>query len=176
MSSPAQQLDPRRWRTLAVLALAQFMVVLDVTIVNVALPDIQTDLGFTVDGLQWVINAYVLAFGGLLLLGGRVADLLGRRRVFASGLTLFVGASLVAGLSTSPEMLIAARTIQGVGAALLSPAALALLQVTFPAGPDRNAAMGIWGALAGLGGTLGVIAGGILVDALGWEWIFFVNL
>ena len=176
MSSPAQPLDPRRWRTLAVLALAQFMVVLDVTIVNVALPDIQSDLGFSVDGLQWVINAYVLAFGGLLLLGGRVADLVGRRRVFASGLTLFVGASLVAGLSTSPEMLIAARTIQGVGAALLSPAALALLQVTFPAGKERNAAMGIWGALAGLGGTLGVILGGVLVDALGWEWIFFVNL
>lgn len=170
------QLDPRRWRTLAVLALAQFMVVLDVTIVNVALPDIQADLGFSAEGLQWIVNAYTLAFGGLLLLGGRVADIVGRRRVFSAGLVLFVAASLVAGLSTSPEMLVAARTLQGVGAALLSPAALALLQVTFPAGRERNIAMGIWGALAGLGGTLGVIAGGILVDALGWEWIFFVNL
>lgn len=177
MSSAApDHLDPRRWRTLAVLALAQFMVVLDVTIVNVALPDIQGDLGFSAEGLQWIVNAYTLAFGGLLLLGGRIADILGRRRIFTSGLGLFVGASLVAGLASSPEMLIAARTLQGVGAALLSPAALALLQVTFPAGRERNVAMGIWGALAGLGGTLGVIAGGILVDALGWEWIFFVNL
>ncbi len=176
MSSAPAQLDPRRWRTLAVLALAQFMVVLDVTIVNVALPDIQADLGFSAEGLQWIVNAYTLAFGGLLLLGGRTADLLGRRRMFMSGLVLFVGASLAAGLAPSPEVLIVARTVQGVGAALLSPAALALLQVTFPAGRERNAAMGIWGALAGLGGTLGVIAGGILVDALGWEWIFFVNL
>ena len=176
MSAAPDHLDPRRWRTLAVLALAQFMVVLDVTIVNVALPDIQADLGFSAEGLQWIVNAYTLAFGGLLLLGGRVADIVGRRRIFSSGLVLFVGASLVAGLASSPEMLVAARTVQGIGAALLSPAALALLQVTFPAGRERNVAMGIWGALAGLGGTLGVIAGGILVDALGWEWIFFVNL
>lgn len=168
--------DPRRWRALAVLALAQFMVVLDVTIVNVALPDIQRELGFSADGLQWIVNAYTLAFGGLLLLGGRAADLLGRRRLFLGGLGLFVGASLVAGVASSSGMLIAARTVQGVGAALLSPAALALLQVTFPPGPERNVAMGIWGALAGLGGTLGVIAGGILVDGLGWEWIFYVNL
>src|SRR5690348_4493039 len=145
-SAPAT-LDPRRWRTLAVLALAQFMVVLDVTIVNVALPDIQADLGFSAEGLQWIVNAYTLAFGGLLLLGGRMADLLGRRRMFMSGLVLFVGASLAAGLAPSPEVLILARTVQGVGAALLSPAALALLQVTFPAGRERNAAMGVWGAL-----------------------------
>ncbi|MEH3054016.1 MAG: DHA2 family efflux MFS transporter permease subunit [Patulibacter minatonensis] len=176
MSAVPASLDPRRWRILTVLALAQFMVVLDVTIVNVALPDIQRELGFSAEGLQWIVNAYTLAFGGLLLLGGRVADLLGRRRIFAAGLALFVGASLVAGLASSPTMLVAARVVQGVGAALLSPAALALLQVTFPAGRERNVAMGIWGALAGLGGTLGVIAGGILVDALGWAWIFFVNL
>ncbi|MDO9355714.1 MAG: DHA2 family efflux MFS transporter permease subunit [Solirubrobacteraceae bacterium] len=176
MTSPTPALDPLRWRILTVLALAQFMVVLDVTIVNVALPDIQADLGFSTTGLQWIVNAYTLAFGGLLLLGGRAADILGRRRLFAGGLALFVGASLVAGVSSSPEMLIVARTVQGIGAALLSPAAFALLQVTFPPGKERNAALGIWGGLAGLGGTLGVIAGGVLVDGLGWEWIFFVNL
>ena len=138
-----------RWLVLAVLAVAQFMVVLDVTIVNVALPAIQTDLGFSVDGLQWVVNAYTLAFGGLLLLGGRASDLLGRRRVFLAGLALFAAASLAGGLATSPEMLIAVRAVQGIGAALLSPAALALLTVTFPAGRDRNVALGVWGALAG---------------------------
>ncbi|MDQ8043442.1 MAG: MFS transporter [Patulibacter sp.] len=169
-------LDPKRWRALAVIALAQFMVVLDVTIVNVALPDIQRALHFSTDGLQWVINAYTLMFGGFLLLGGRIADLAGRRRTFLAGLTLFAGASLVAGLSSSDTMLIAARVVQGLGAAALSPAALAILTVTFPHGKERNVAMGVWGALAGLGGTLGVIAGGILVDAFGWEWIFFVNL
>ncbi|MFA4928733.1 MAG: MFS transporter [Patulibacter sp.] len=168
--------DSRRWYVLAVLALAQFMVVLDVTIVNVALPDIQRALGFSTEGLQWVVNAYTLAFGGLLLLGGRTADLLGRRRMFLAGMALFVVASLVAGLSGSAEMLVAARAVQGIGAALLSPAALALLMVSFPAGRERNVALGIWGALAGIGGTLGVIAGGVLVDGLGWQWIFLVNL
>src|SRR5512133_228122 len=143
MSSP----DPRRWYALTVVALAQFMVVLDVTIANVALPAIRSDLGFSADGLQWVINAYTLAFGGLLLLGGRTADLLGRRRMFFAGLGLFAGASLVAGLAGSPVMLVAARSIQGV-----------------------------CGALAGLGGTAGVVLGGLLVDQLGWEWIFFVNV
>jgi EmrB/QacA subfamily drug resistance transporter len=165
-----------RWLTLAVLAIAQFMVVLDVTIVNVALPAIQTDLGFSADGLQWVVNAYTLAFGGLLLLGGRASDLLGRRRLFLIGLGLFATASLAGGFAGSSEALIAIRAIQGVGAALLSPAALALLTVTFPAGNERNVALGIWGALAGIGGTLGVVAGGVLVDSLGWEWIFFVNV
>ena len=158
------------------LAIAQFMVVLDVTIVNVALPAIQTDLGFSADGLQWVVNGYTLAFGGLLLLGGRASDLLGRRRLFLIGLALFGAASLAGGFAGSSEMLIAVRAIQGVGAALLSPAALALLTVTFPAGRERNVALGIWGALAGIGGTLGVVAGGVLVDSLGWEWIFFVNV
>jgi EmrB/QacA subfamily drug resistance transporter len=165
-----------RWLALAVLALAQFMVVLDVTIVNVALPAIQSDLHFSADGLQWVVNAYTLAFGGLLLLGGRASDLLGRRRVFLFGLGLFATASLIGGLATSSEMLVAVRAVQGVGAALLSPAALALLTVTFPAGHERNIALGVWGALAAIGGTLGVVAGGVLVDSAGWEWIFFVNV
>lgn len=165
-----------RWSVLTVLALAQFMVVLDVTIVNVALPDIQADLGFSADGLQWVVSAYTLLFGGFLLLGGRAADLLGRRRVFAAGLALFGAASLVAGLAPSSEVLIAARAVQGLGGALLSPAALSILTVTFAHGRDRNLAMGIWGGLAGLGGTLGVVAGGVLVDAIGWEWVFFVNV
>ncbi len=170
------QMRTSRWATLAVLALAQFMVVLDVTIVNVALPDIQHALGFTADGLQWVVSAYALAFGGFLLLGGRVADILGRRRIFMIGLGLFGAASLAAGLATTPALLIAARSVQGFGGALLSPAALSILTVTFAHGRDRNVAMGVWGALAGLGGTLGVIAGGVLVDWLGWEAIFFVNV
>jgi EmrB/QacA subfamily drug resistance transporter len=168
--------DSRKWVVLAVLAIAQFMVVLDVTIVNVALPAIQADLGFSADGLQWVVNAYTVAFGGLLLLGGRAGDLLGRRRLFVIGLALFGAASLAGGLAGSDSALIAVRTVQGVGAALLSPAALALLTVTFPAGRERNIALGVWGALAAIGGTLGVVAGGVLVDSLGWEWIFFVNV
>jgi EmrB/QacA subfamily drug resistance transporter len=166
----------RPWLALVVLALAQFMVVLDVTIVNVALPAIQASLHLSADGLEWVVNAYTLAFGGLLLLGGRASDLLGRRRVFMVGLTLFAGASLAGGLAPSAGLLIAARATQGVGAALLSPAALALVTVMFPAGRGRNIALGVWGALAGIGGTLGVVAGGVLVDSLGWEWIFFVNV
>ena len=165
-----------KWLALAVLAIAQFMVVLDVTIVNVALPAIQTDLGFSAEGLQWVVNGYTLTFGGLLLLGGRMSDILGRRRLFLIGLGLFTAASLAGGFAASETTLIAARAIQGIGAALLSPAALALLTVTFPAGRERNIALGVWGALAGIGGTLGVVAGGVLVDSLGWEWIFFVNV
>src|SRR3954453_11583586 len=165
-----------KWLALTVLALAQFMVVLDVTIVNVALPSIQDALGFSADGLQWVINAYTLTFGGLLILGGRMSDLLGRRRVFLAGMVLFALASLAAGLAPSAGVLIAARAVQGVGAALLFPAALALVTVTFPAGRERNLALGIWGALAGIGGTLGVVAGGGLVDSLGGGGIFFVNL
>ncbi|WP_205471800.1 MFS transporter [Nocardioides sp. SYSU D00038] len=164
------------WAPLAVLALAQFMVVLDVTIVNVALPDIQTELGFGPDSLQWVISAYTLAFGGFLLLGGRLGDLLGRRRIFAGGLALFTAASLAGGLATTQELLVAARAVQGFGGALMSASALAILTVTYASGRERNLAMGIWGGLAGLGGTLGVVAGGILVDAAGWEWVFFVNV
>jgi EmrB/QacA subfamily drug resistance transporter len=168
--------SPNKWLALVVLALAQFMVVLDVTIVNVALPSIQGALGFSADGLQWVVNAYTLLFGSLLLLGGRISDLLGRRRVFLAGLSLFAAASLAGGLAGSADMLIAMRAIQGVGAALLSPAALALVTVTFPAGRERNIALGVWGALAAIGGTLGVVAGGVLIDAAGWQWIFFVNV
>lgn len=164
------------WATLVVLALAQFMVVLDVTIVNVALPDMQVALGFEPDDLQWVISAYTLAFGGFLLLGGRLGDLLGRRRVFATGLALFTAASLAGGLADSQWFLVGARSVQGFGGALMSAAALSILTVTYAAGHRRNIAMGIWGGLAGLGGTLGVVAGGILVDAVGWEWVFFVNV
>ena len=174
--SPTDIRSRNPWATLTVLALAQFMVVLDVTIVNVALPDIQTDLGFSAEGLQWVVSAYTLLFGGFLLLGGRAGDLLGRRRMFMSGMALFTGASLVAGLAPSPGVLIAARAAQGLGGALLSPAALSILTVTFAHGRDRNLAMGIWGGLAGLGGTLGVVAGGVLVDAIGWQGVFFVNV
>jgi EmrB/QacA subfamily drug resistance transporter len=168
--------DPRRWRALAVLAVAQFMVVLDATIVNVALPSIHNDLQFSATSLQWVLNGYTLAFGGLLLFGGRLADLLGRRRLFLIGLTVFTGASLVAGFATSEGMLIVARVVQGVGAAALSPAALSIVLTLFPAGRERNTALGIWGALAGLGGTFGVVMGGLLVHAFGWGSVFFVNI
>jgi EmrB/QacA subfamily drug resistance transporter len=164
------------WATLTVLALAQFIVVLDVTIVNVALPDIRSDLGFSTDGLQWVISAYTLLFGGFLLLGGRAADLLGARRIFVAGLVLFGLTSLAGGLAGSPGLLIAARAVQGLGGALLSPAALSILTVTFEHGRRRNIAMGIWGGLAGLGGTLGVVAGGVLVDSFSWRWVFIVNV
>jgi EmrB/QacA subfamily drug resistance transporter len=164
------------WATLVVLALAQLMVVLDVTIVNVALPEMQVDLGFSPDNLQWVISAYTLAFGGFLLLGGRLGDVLGRRGVFTAGLVLFTTASLAGGLASTQAVLIATRAVQGFGGALMSAAALSILTVTYAAGRERNIAMGIWGGLAGLGGTLGVVAGGVLVDALGWEWVFFVNV
>jgi EmrB/QacA subfamily drug resistance transporter len=166
----------RKWAALALLSAVQFMVVLDIAIVNVALPSIKIDLNFSQENLQWVISAYALAFGGFLLLGGRAADLLGRRRVFIVGLIVFSAASLLAGLAWSETSLIAARTIQGLGAAIISPAALSILTTTFAEGRERNIALGVWGAVGGFGAAAGVLMGGILTDALSWEWIFFVNV
>jgi EmrB/QacA subfamily drug resistance transporter len=166
----------RKGLALILLCAVQFMVVLDIAIVNVALPTIKTALDFKETDLQWVINAYTLTFGGLLLLGGRAADLLGRRRMFLAGLVLFSGASLVCGLSTSETMLIAARAVQGVGAAIISPAALSILMTTFQEGAERNKALGIWGAIAGTGGAAGVLLGGVLTDQLNWSWIFYINV
>jgi EmrB/QacA subfamily drug resistance transporter len=168
--------DPRRWLALALLAVAQFVVVLDASIMNIALPSIGTDLGVSGEDLSWVINAYVLTFGGFLLLGGRLADLLGRRRVFVAGLLLFAAASLAGGLASSSSQLIAARAVQGLGGALLAPAALSILTTIFPAGAERNKALGVWGAVAGSGGAAGVLLGGVITDALGWEWVLFINV
>lgn len=165
-----------RWSALAVLAVAQFVVVLDVTVVNVALPHIKADLHFSDASLAWVVSAYTLLFGGFLLLGGRIADLLGRRRIFVAGLALFGLMSLGGGLATSSGLLIAFRAVQGLGAALLSPAALSILTVTYRQRRERNIAMGVWGGLAGLGGTLGVVGGGLLVNSLSWRWVFFINV
>ena len=168
---------PRRLGlALAVIATAQLMVVLDATIVNVALPHIQAALGFSGTGLEWVVNAYALAFGGLLLLGGRSGDLLGRRRVFIAGILLFSLASLLGGLATSQEWLLAARVLQGVGGAFAAPTALSLIAVTFPEGPPRNRAMGVYAAMSIAGGAVGLIAGGLLVQYANWRWVFFVNV
>jgi EmrB/QacA subfamily drug resistance transporter len=161
---------------LLLLAAAQFVVVLDASIVNVALPSIGTDLHIDEDSLSWVINAYTLVFGGFLLLGGRLADLIGRRRLFIIGLVLFGFASLLGGLSNSEGQLIAARALQGLGGALLSPAALSILTNTFAEGAERNRALGVWGAVAGSGGAVGTLLGGVLTDSLGWEWVLFVNV
>lgn len=166
----------RRWIALALLAVAQFVVVLDASIVNVALPSIGTDLGFSQDNLAWVVNAYVLVFGGFLLLGGRMADLLGRRRVFMGGLVLFALASLAGGFAESEGQLIAARAVQGLGAAILSPAALSIVTTIFADGAERNRALGVWGAVAGSGGAAGVLLGGVLTDTAGWEWVLWVNV
>src|SRR5688500_13664664 len=169
--------SPRlKWIGLALLAAVQFMVVLDIAIVNVALPSIQADLGFSQSNLQWVISAYALVFGGFLLLGGRTADLLGRRRVFFGGTILFTLGSLLCGLAWSDESLIGPRAIQGLGAAAITPAALAILVTTFTEGRERNIALGAWGAVGGFGAAAGVLFGGILTDLLSWEWIFFVNI
>jgi EmrB/QacA subfamily drug resistance transporter len=168
--------DPRRWWALALLCGAFFMVILDAAIVIVALPSIQVDLGFSEPGLQWVISAYALTFAGLLLLGGRAADLLGRRRVFMVGLGVFTLASLLCGLAWSDEALIGARAFQGIGAAIMTPTALSIISTTFPEGAERNKALGIWGALGGIGATAGWLIGGPLVDGPGWEWIFFINI
>src|SRR5689334_609407 len=171
-----QIVDRRRWFGLAVLVAAQFMVVLDIAIVNVALPTIKTDLHFSQEGLQWVITAYSILFGGVLLLGGRMADLLGRRRMFMAGLVLFSASSLLDGLAWSESSLIAFRAVQGLGAALLSPAALSILTTTFAEGKERNFALGIWGAVSGSGGAAGVLLGGALTSSLSWSWIFFINV
>src|SRR4051794_3587485 len=168
--------DRRRWFALALIVTAQFMVVLDVAIVNVALPTIRTDLHFSQESLQWVVTAYAILFGGFLLLGGRMADLLGRRRVFMAGLGIFTIFSLLDGLAWSEASLIAFRGLQGLGAALLAPAALSILTTTFREGRDRNLALGIWGAASGSGGAAGVLLGGALTSALNWSWIFFINI
>jgi EmrB/QacA subfamily drug resistance transporter len=165
-----------KWWALALICVVQFMVVLDIAIVNVALPSIQQDLGFSQENLQWVISAYALVFGGFLLLGGRLADILGRRAVFAGGLVVFSVGSLLCGFAWSDEALIGARAIQGLGAAAITPAALSILSTTFTEGRERNIALGAWGAVGGFGAAAGVLLGGILTDALSWEWIFFVNI
>jgi EmrB/QacA subfamily drug resistance transporter len=168
--------ERRKWLALALLSAVQFMVVLDIAIVNVALPSIKNDLGFSQENLQWVISAYALFFGGFLLLGGRAADLLGRRRLFLAGIVLFTLSSLLAGLAWSEGSLIAARSFQGLGAAVISPAALSILSTTFTEGRERNIALGVWGAVGGFGAAAGVLLGGVLTETLSWSWIFFVNV
>src|ERR671915_2301848 len=172
----AHEYQERRWLALGLLCMAQFVVVLDASIVNVALPSMGEALSFSQENLSWVINGYVLTFGGFLLLGGRMADLLGRRRVFMGGLVLFAVASLVGGFAESEGMLIAARAVQGLGAAILSPAALSIVTTTFTDGAERNKALGAWGAVAGSGGAAGVLLGGVLTEYLGWEWVLWVNV
>jgi EmrB/QacA subfamily drug resistance transporter len=168
--------DPRRWKALALLCTAFFMVILDGAIVFVAIPSIKEDLAFSVSGVQWVLSAYLLTFGGLLLLGGRAADLLGRRLVFQAGLALFVVSSLFCGLAWSGEVLIGARAVQGISAAIMTPTALSILVTTFTDGAERNKALGIWSAVGGVGGVAGSLLGGTLTSGLGWEWIFFINV
>jgi EmrB/QacA subfamily drug resistance transporter len=170
------ELDPRRWKALAVICAAFFMTILDVSIVNVALPSIGESLDFSRDDLQWVITAYAITFGGFLLLGGRAADLFGRRRVFLFGVVVFTVASFLCGFAWSEGVLIGARALQGLGAAIISPAALSIIMTTFEEGAERNKALGIWGAMGGSGAAVGVLAGGVLTKYLGWEWIFFVNV
>ncbi|MFL5895774.1 MAG: MFS transporter, partial [Thermoleophilaceae bacterium] len=173
---PRTRSETNRWLVLVIVCLAQFMVVLDATIVNVALPSIQHGLHFSSADLQWVINAYTLIFGGFLLLGGRAADLFGRRRLFMLGVVLFSVASLINGLATSSGMLIAGRGLQGLGGALVSPAALSIITTTFSEGPDRTRALGVWSAIAAGGAAVGLLLGGILTDTLSWQWNFFVNV
>ncbi len=169
--------DPMRWKALAVLSIAYLMVVLDIAIVNVALPSIKTELHFSsTENLQWIVSGYALTFGGFLLLGGRMGDLLGRRRLFMVGLALFSITSLVAGLSTSSGMLIGARVAQGAAGAILSPSVFSITSVTFEEGSERNKALGVLGAISGAGAAIGVILGGVLTQYVGWEWIFFVNV
>jgi EmrB/QacA subfamily drug resistance transporter len=168
--------DPRRWKALGVLGLIQFMLVLDITVVNVALPRIQDDLHFSQSGLAWVVNGYVLMAGGLLLLGGRLADILGRRKLFLIGVALFAVASAACGAAVDPGMLVASRFLQGAGEAMAAPASLGLIAVLFPDPRERIKALGLWGGIAGLGGTSGTVISGVLVNYVSWRWIFFVNL
>ena len=168
--------ERRRALTLVLCCLAQFMVILDVSIVNVALPSISADLGFTSASLAWVVNAYTLTFAGFLLLGGRAADLLGRREVFVGGLALFALASFAGGLAQSEVTLVAARAAQGLGGAIVAPATLSILTTGFPEGAERNRALGLWGAMGAIGGASGALLGGILTEALDWRWILFINV
>src|SRR5882757_1323596 len=180
MSTPASIAKPtsrvNEGAVLAVVAVAQFMVILDATIVNVALPTIKVDVGFSEQSLSWVLNAYTLIFGGFLLLGGRAADRLGRRRLLMVGIATFSGASLLCGVSQSEGTLLVARGLQGLGGAMVSPAALSIILTTFAEGPSRNRALAVWGAVAGAGGAIGLLLGGVIVDVLSWRWIFFVNV
>ena len=175
MTTTKNYLD-RRWTALILLCVAQFVVVLDASIVNVALPSIGKALHFSNQNLPWVVNAYLIAFGGFLLLGGRAADLLGRRRVFMAGLIVVAVASLLAGFATSQGELIAARAAQGLGAAILSPAALSIVTNLFRDGAERNKALGAWGAVAGSAGAVGVLLGGVLTSGLSWNWVLWVNV
>jgi EmrB/QacA subfamily drug resistance transporter len=168
--------ESKRWIALALLCLTGFMIILDASIVLVAVPSIERELTFSTGGVQWVPSGYALMFGGLLLLGGRISDLLGRRRMFMAGLLLFAGSSLLCGFAWSGDALVLARGLQGASAAVLLPSALSIVMTTFPAGPDRNKALGIWGATSGVGGTAGSLIGGPVTDGLGWQWIFFINV
>jgi EmrB/QacA subfamily drug resistance transporter len=174
VSRPATEVNPNA--VLGLIAAAQFMVVLDATIVNVALPTIKVDLGFSEQNLSWILNAYTLIFGGFLLLGGRAADRLGRRRLFVAGIAVFSIASLICGISQSEGMLLLARGLQGLGGALVSPAALSIILTTFAEGSERNRALAVWGAIAGAGGAVGILLGGVIVELLSWRWVFFVNV
>src|SRR5881398_1113183 len=174
IAQPSSRVNPDA--VLAVVAVAQFMVILDATVVNVALPTIRRDLGFSEQSLSWVLNAYTLMFGGFLLLGGRAADRLGRRRLFVAGITLFASASLICGLAQSEAMLLVARGAQGLGGAMVSPAALSIILNTFAEGPERNRALAVWGAIAGVGGAVGLLLGGAIVEVLSWRWVFFINV
>jgi EmrB/QacA subfamily drug resistance transporter len=176
MTTDAPRLDPNRWKALAVLGVAYLMVVLDVSIVNVALPSIQTDLGFSPEDLQWVVSGYALTFGGFLLLGGRLGDVLGRRRLFMIGLVGFAAFSLLCAVSQTDTMLIVARLLQGAASAMLAPSVFSITLVTFEEGADRNKALGILGAIAGAGAAIGVLLGGVLTEYAGWEWIFWINV
>jgi EmrB/QacA subfamily drug resistance transporter len=176
IEKPQQTRETNRWLVLVIACLAQFMVVLDATVVNIALPSVQRGLHFSPANLQWVVNSYTLVFGGFLLLGGRAADLLGRKRLFVAGVILFTGASLLNGLAQSSGMLIAGRALQGLGGALVSPAALAIITTTFTDGEERTKALGVWSAIAASGAAVGLLMGGILTDLENWRWVFFVNV